>query len=123
MESTAKWFYPWLEGEIICEVIGRVVAKSTTATGEVRAIRSAIETYYSRAKPTCCNMSHNIPLSKLQSFIEYTKSTQEGLWKPTSYPEYLSIGNHVHRPQPSPLAIAPRYCTLSEAQIASARCP
>ncbi|PMD36858.1 kinase-like protein [Hyaloscypha variabilis F] len=39
MKSTAKWYYPWLEDEIICEVMGRVVAKSTTPTGEVVAMK------------------------------------------------------------------------------------
>jgi len=64
------------------DVMGRVVVKSTTATGEAVVIKVChrdVTTYYSRAKPTCCNTPHKIPLLKLQSFIEYMKSTQQGL--------------------------------------------
>jgi hypothetical protein len=32
-------FYPWLKGEIICDVMGRVVVKSTTATGVAVVIK------------------------------------------------------------------------------------
>jgi hypothetical protein len=39
MESTVQHFYPWLKGEIIYDVIGRVVVKSTTATGEAVAVK------------------------------------------------------------------------------------